>query len=518
MTMTANGLAKLLEESSELGQVAAKRLAYFTTTVHPDGAGDLNERMEAEMGDLSAACSLVQETFSLNVAAIRRRAGMKLELFRQWQADPNNGAESFHAARDAERAVELASKGGAGVSNSAVTPQQADWEATVEQRIRSWKQRVMNRSGDRLAIDDLMDQESLEDLIDCVCAPLPGKSMQASIDEKAAVEFYRLNPSAAVQDLKARLRRGEERQERVHALVNAGPTPGMSEAFDRHMGAACWTDPAYRGDASTWAAAWKAALREITSDGDGEQLNAATADLVRRFAGALREKLAAAERKYGYSDNWRDEGWMDECRAELARHVSKGDPRDVAAYCAFLWHHGESTAVRKGAGEVERHGLDTQTEVFFYEQDFYVLSNFSSFGIEWRGNWFATSEHAYHWEKFVDVTGAEDSAGLICHQVRDAASAHEAFKLAERHKQLRRSDWDAVKVKIMRDILRTKASQHEYVRRKLLETGERRLVENSWRDDFWGWGDKRDGQNMLGRLWTEIRAELRSNECRLTQV
>jgi hypothetical protein len=27
------------------------------------------------------------------------------------------------------------------------------------------------------------------------------------------------------------------------------------------------------------------------------------------------------------------------------RHVHKGDPRDVAAYCAFLWHHGETTNV-----------------------------------------------------------------------------------------------------------------------------------------------------------------------------
>lgn len=35
-------------------------------------------------------------------------------------------------------------------------------------------------------------------------------------------------------------------------------------------------------------------------------------------------------------------------------------------------------------------------------------------------------------------------------------------------------------------------------------------VENSWRDDFWGWGPNRDGQNMLGRLWMEIRAELRA--------
>ena len=49
---------------------------------------------------------------------------------------------------------------------------------------------------------------------------------------------------------------------RVHAIVDAGPYPGMSEAFDAHMGAACWTDPAYAPDASTWAAAWKAAQRQ----------------------------------------------------------------------------------------------------------------------------------------------------------------------------------------------------------------------------------------------------------------
>jgi ribA/ribD-fused uncharacterized protein len=67
-----------------------------------------------------------------------------------------------------------------------------------------------------------------------------------------------------------------------------------------------------------------------------------------------------------------------------------------------------------------------------------------------------------------------------------------------------------VKVDIMRDILRAKADQHEYVRRKLLATGDRELIEDSWRDDFWGWGPNRDGQNMLGKLWMEIRSELRA--------
>jgi hypothetical protein len=73
-------------------------------------------------------------------------------------------------------------------------------------------------------------------------------------------------------------------------------------------------------------------------------LHPATADLVRRFSQALAEKLAAAEAKYGYSDGWASPDWMDECRAKLMEHIAKGDPRDVAAYCAFLWHHGASTA------------------------------------------------------------------------------------------------------------------------------------------------------------------------------
>lgn len=152
----------------------------------------------------------------------------------------------------------------------------------------------------------------------------------------------------------------------------------------------------------------------------------------------------------------------------------------------------------------EFHKLDTIDQVFFYEQDFYVLSNFSAFTLYWNRAElirFDTSEAAYHWEKFPDEPD-------IQYQIVNAPSAHEAFKLAEANRNWRRPDWDEVKIGIMRDILRAKAEQHEYVRRKLLATGDRELVEDSWRDDFWGWGPNRDGQNMLGKLWMEIRAEL----------
>ena len=155
----------------------------------------------------------------------------------------------------------------------------------------------------------------------------------------------------------------------------------------------------------------------------------------------------------------------------------------------------------------ECHGLDTPERVCFYEQDFYVLSNFSSFRLQWGGFDFDTSEAAYHWEKFNHrAERAED----IRYEIRGARSAHDAFKVAERNKIYRRTDWDEVKVGVMRDLLRAKVAQHEYVRRKLLDTGDRELVENSWRDDFWGWGPNQDGQNMLGKLWMEVRAELRA--------
>lgn len=148
--------------------------------------------------------------------------------------------------------------------------------------------------------------------------------------------------------------------------------------------------------------------------------------------------------------------------------------------------------------------LDTATQVFFYEQDFYVLSNFSAFNVNVFGRDFPTAEHAYHWRKFCDK-----EATIAC-IIRLARSAHEAFKLAEQHRDKQHKNWNAIRLFEMRLILRAKAEQHEYVRRKLLATGDRELIENSWRDDFWGWGENRDGKNMLGKLWMEIRAELRA--------
>lgn len=152
------------------------------------------------------------------------------------------------------------------------------------------------------------------------------------------------------------------------------------------------------------------------------------------------------------------------------------------------------------------HKLDTDQRVFFYEQEFYVLSNFSSFQVQMRGHTFMTAEHAYHWWKFADMGTLE--AAFACLDIRNASSAHLAYELAQHYKQHRRSDWDVVKEDFMHDILRAKVRQHAYVKKKLIETGTRELIEDSWRDDYWGWGPEENGRNRLGHLWMKVRDEL----------
>ena len=98
---------------------------------------------------------------------------------------------------------------------------------------------------------------------------------------------------------------------------------------------------------------YRAAAEPVIPDG----LHPATADLVLRFATALAEKLHKAEQKYGYSDNWQRNDWYDDCLQSLWEHIEKGDPRDVAAYCAFMWFHGWATTdydrgVQKAVGPI----------------------------------------------------------------------------------------------------------------------------------------------------------------------
>lgn len=144
---------------------------------------------------------------------------------------------------------------------------------------------------------------------------------------------------------------------------------------------------------------------------------------------------------------------------------------------------------------------DTEKQIFFYEREFYFLSNYSSFALEWKGELYMTSEHVYHSEKFEDEN--------LKKQIKNIRSAHDSHEFAETHKDKRRKDWDKIKLDVMKEILRAKAEQHLYIKEKLLQSSGKELIENSPLDSFWGWGPDGNGENHLGKLWMEIREEFR---------
>lgn len=130
-----------------------------------------------------------------------------------------------------------------------------------------------------------------------------------------------------------------------------------------------------------------------------------------------------------------------------------------------------------------------------------MFSNFSSFAIRWKDVFYMTAEHAYQSEKFMDPVMKEE--------IRNKPSAHEVLAYAREFKSLRRLDWGEVKVGIMKGIIRAKVDQHAYVRQVLLDSGRSELIEDSPTDSFWGRGPDHAGQNNLGKIWMEVREEIR---------
>lgn len=151
------------------------------------------------------------------------------------------------------------------------------------------------------------------------------KALDDYLDARADLAFAQFEPASG-PTVKAAL---QEKREQLILAFNGGSAAQSSTPATVPDDERWWSPP------DSFGKAW------LTN---GAALHPLTVNLVVRFARALAAKLAAAEVKYGYSDGWRDPSWMDECREKLAEHIAKGDPRDVAAYCAFLWHHGASTA------------------------------------------------------------------------------------------------------------------------------------------------------------------------------
>lgn len=142
----------------------------------------------------------------------------------------------------------------------------------------------------------------------------------------------------------------------------------------------------------------------------------------------------------------------------------------------------------------------------FYPREFFVFDNFSSFRVLVDGVLYCTAEHAYQALKFIK------SAPEIAKQITESYSAHDAQKIAYANRDKQDKNWNEKRLDVMERLLRLKIEQNPYVKKKLLQTGNYTICEDSPKDDFWGIGANRQGRNELGKLWMKLRKELRDSE------
>lgn len=83
------GLSKLMEECGEVVQVGGKLMGTGGEEQHWEGS-NLRERMEEELGDLTAAVAFVIDHQGLDFNKIEERARAKRALFEEWhkEGDP----------------------------------------------------------------------------------------------------------------------------------------------------------------------------------------------------------------------------------------------------------------------------------------------------------------------------------------------------------------------------------------------------------------------------------------------
>lgn len=135
-----------------------------------------------------------------------------------------------------------------------------------------------------------------------------------------------------------------------------------------------------------------------------------------------------------------------------------------------------------------------------FSGEYSFLSNFYPAPIVFERIRFPTAEHAYQAAKTRDPN--------IKMMVARAATPGRAKRLGQRIPI--RPDWERIKVDVMHKIVRIKFLNYPELAEKLINTGDRCLIEgNDWNDTFWGVDSQTgEGRNTLGNILMMVREEL----------
>lgn len=131
------------------------------------------------------------------------------------------------------------------------------------------------------------------------------------------------------------------------------------------------------------------------------------------------------------------------------------------------------------------------------------LSNFAPATVRHEGLIFSTVEHAYQASKTDDYN--ERRRVLACATPGDAKRMGRRVTISK--------DFDSTKQQVMLSLLRQKFRLPAY-KRQLLQTGDAQIIEgNTWGDRYWGVCGG-TGENVLGQLIMQVRAELVAEQSR----
>jgi len=133
----------------------------------------------------------------------------------------------------------------------------------------------------------------------------------------------------------------------------------------------------------------------------------------------------------------------------------------------------------------------------------HVLSTFSAHPLVLEEQNWLTAEHYYQ----VHIAGNQAHADRIY----QAPTPLEAHKLGSLWYRRKKSGWKKLRRVLMTRALYTKAMMYSAVKDELLGTGEELILETSLYDHYWGIGRDQRGENMLGKVWMDIRKKIKQD-------
>lgn len=144
---------------------------------------------------------------------------------------------------------------------------------------------------------------------------------------------------------------------------------------------------------------------------------------------------------------------------------------------------------------------DTENHVYFSRYDGeHLLSSHGLRSFELDGQTWPSIEHYFQAMKFDSDT--------LKQRICLAATADQATKIGSRWYRRPRADWKKIQLVVMTRAVYISAKTHPEVAAAILETGDKKLVENDSYDYFWGCGRDRRGENHYGQVVMNVRAKL----------